>query len=63
MVNKYSKHLENRDTNVNTGEVWAIQDVPNTWRAKTRAKVEADGYHFLEDGTVMPNDVDEEVEA
>ena len=39
MVNKYSKHLERRDTNVNTGEVWAIQDVPNTWRVKTEAKV------------------------
>ena len=63
MVNKYSKHLENRDTNVNTGEVWAIQDVPNTWRAKTKAKVEADGYYFDEDGTAYPNEPNEEVGA
>lgn len=54
MVNKYAKHLERRDTNVNTGEVWAIQDVPNTWRAKTEAKVIADGYYFAEDGTAYP---------
>ena len=63
MVVKYSRHLEDRDINDNTGEVWAIQDVPKTWRKKTEKLVIADGYHFLEDGTVMPNDVDEEVEA
>lgn len=59
MVNKYAKHLENRDTNVNTGEVWSINDVPNTWRSKTEAKVIKDGYHFAEDGTAYPNEVDE----
>ena len=54
MVNKYSKHLENRDTNVNTGNVWSLFDVPNTWRSKTEAKVIADGYYFDEDGTAYP---------
>ena len=44
MVNKYARHLENRDINVNTDEVWALQDVPNTWRNKTEAKVISDGY-------------------
>jgi len=58
MVNKYAKHLENRDTNVNTGSVWSLFDVPNTWRSKTEAKVIADGYHFDEDGTAYPNEVD-----
>ena len=56
MVNKYARHLEHRDINVNTGEVWNINDVPNTWRAKTKTKVEADGYHFAEDGTAYPNE-------
>ena len=56
MANKYARHLEQRDINVNTGEVWSINDVPNTWRAKTRTKVEADGYHFAEDGTAYPNE-------
>ena len=56
MVNKYARHLEQRDINVNTGEVWSIFDVPNTWNAKTRAKVEKDGYWFDEDGTAYPNE-------
>lgn len=55
MVNKYARVLENREINNATGEVWAIQDVPNTWRAKTQAKVISDGYHFDEDGTAYPN--------
>ena len=59
MVNKYAKHLENRDTNVNTGSVWSLFDVPYTWRSKTEAKVIKDGYHFAEDGTAYPNEVDE----
>jgi len=59
MVNKYAKHLENRDTNVNTGSVWSLFDVPNTWRNKTEAKVIADGYHFDEDGTAYPNEVNQ----
>lgn len=53
MVAKYSRHLENRDINEKTGEVWSINDVPNTWKAKTEAKVIADGYEFLEDGTAV----------
>jgi len=59
MVNKYARHLEERDINVNTGEVWALQDVPNTWRKKTETKVIADGYYFDEDGTAYPNEPNE----
>ena len=55
MVQKYSRLLEERDINYNTMSVWAIQDVPKTWRKKTEQKVIADEYHFEEDGTVMPN--------
>lgn len=61
MVKKYSRLLEERIINDNTGEVWAIHDVPNTWRAKTRTKVEEDGYYFDEDGTAYPIPVNEEV--
>lgn len=61
MVQKYSRLLEEREINYNTDSIWAIQDVPKTWRKKTEQKVIADGYHFEEDGTVMP-DVPNEVE-
>ena len=61
MVQKYSRLLEEREINYNTMSVWAIQDVPKTWRKKTEQKVIADGYHFEEDGTVMPNVPNEEV--
>jgi len=54
MVRKYTRVLEEREINSATGEVWAIQDVPNTWREKTRTKVLADGYVFDEDGTAIP---------
>lgn len=54
MVKKYARVLETREINTMTGSVWAIQDVPNTWRSKTEAKVLADGYVFLEDGTAVP---------
>ena len=54
MVNKYTRHLEERDINVKTDEVWSINDVPNTWKAKTRTKVINDGYYFDEDGTAWP---------
>ncbi len=54
MVNKYARHLESRDINDNTGSVWTINDVPKTWRAKTKAKVEGDGYYFAADGTAYP---------
>lgn len=46
MIRKYTRLLEQHEINVNTGEVWKIQDVPNTWRARTKAAVEADGYVF-----------------
>lgn len=55
MVQKYSRLLEEREINYNTDSIWAIQDVPKTWRKKTEQKVIADGYHFEEDGTVMPD--------
>jgi hypothetical protein len=57
MVNKYARVLESREINVNTGEVWSINDVPNTWKKKTEARVISDGYHFAEDGTAYPNDI------
>ena len=60
MVKKYVRVLENREINSMTGEVWSINDVPNTWRAKTRAKVENDGYYFDEDGTAYPVEPNEE---
>ena len=62
MVNKYARLLEQRQINNNTGEVWALDDVPNTWKARTKTKVEGDGYEFGEDGTahkVEPNDPEE----
>ena len=56
MVNKYARLLESRETNAKTGEVWTINDVPNTWRSKTEANVIADGYYFDADGTAYPNE-------
>lgn len=61
MVQKYSRLLEEREINYNTGSIWTINDVPKTWRKKTEAKVIADGYYFEEDGTAMPNIPNEEV--
>lgn len=60
MVNKYARLLEERIINDKTGWVWAIQDVPKTWRGKSEAKVIADGYVFLEDGTAAPAPEEEE---
>ena len=56
MVNKYARLLEERIVNDKTDEVWAIQDVPKTWRGKTQTKVISDGYHFDEDGTAWPDE-------
>lgn len=53
MVAKYSRLLEERIINDKTGSVWAIQDVPKTWRTKTETKVLQDGYIFDEDGTAI----------
>ena len=55
MVNKYARLLEQRVENEKTRETWKLIDVPNTWRAKTQAKVISDGYYFAEDGTAYPN--------
>lgn len=60
MVKKYARYLEERQINVNTDEVWSINDVPYTWKSKTEAKVIADGYYFDEDGTAYPNEPNEE---
>lgn len=54
MVKKYSRLLEERQINSKTNATWAIQDVPATWREDTKAKVEADGFYFEEDGTASP---------
>ena len=35
MVKKYARVLENREINSMTGEIWSINDVPNTWKKKT----------------------------
>ena len=53
MVKKYTRILIQREININTGEVWTLQDVPNTWRARTKAAVEAEGYTWDEDGTAI----------
>ena len=60
MIRKYSRILEERQINNATDEVWALQDVPNTWRSKTEAKVIADGFYFDEDGTAYPIPENEE---
>lgn len=54
MVAKYSRLLEERIVNDKTGKVWALQDVPRTWRSKTETKVLSEGYYFAEDGTAYP---------
>lgn len=56
MVNKYARLLEERIINDKTGSMWAIQDVPRTWRSKTEEKVLHDGYEFDEDGTAVPKE-------
>ena len=53
MVKKYTRKLESREINPETESIWAIQDVPNIWRAKTKTQVEADGYTWNEDGTAV----------
>ena len=63
MVKKYVRMLENREINAKTGSVWAIQDVPVTWRAKTQTQIEADNYYIDEnDGTVYPVPINNEEE-
>ena len=54
MVKKYVRHLESRDINSATGEIWNIADVPNLWKSKVEAQIEADGFIVDEDGTVIP---------
>ena len=52
MVNKYAHLLETREINEMTGNTWRLDDVPNLWKKKVLAKIEADGYIILDDGTV-----------
>ena len=59
MKKKYVKELEARNINSATGSVWTINDVPNLWRAKVEAQIDADGYVIEEDGTVSPRPVNE----
>lgn len=54
MVKKYVRVLEERDINAKTGEIWKIDDVPATWRARVEAQILADGYIIADDGTVVP---------
>lgn len=56
MVQKYSRLLEEREINYNTGYIWTIQDVPKTWRKKTEDKVIDDGFYFDKDGTAWPQE-------
>lgn len=56
MLKKYATALEEREICNKTGNTWRIQDVPNLWRASVKAKIEADGYEILEDGTVAKID-------
>lgn len=53
MVRKYTRILIQRELNTNTGEIWKLSDVPATWRLKTKAAVEAEGYTWDEDGTAI----------
>ena len=53
MVRKYTRLLIQREININTGEVWRLSDIPNTWKARTKAAVEAEGYTWDEDGTAI----------
>ena len=62
MVKKYTRSIEAREINTRTDSVWSINDVPNAWNAKTRAQVLADGYVFLDDGTAIKPEPDEESE-
>lgn len=53
MVTKYVRLLKERAIYYKTGEVWRIQDVPFTWRVRTKERILAEGYIFAEDGTVI----------
>ena len=59
MVKKYTRLLEQREINVNTGDTWSLNDVPNTWKARTKTAVEADGYTWDENGCAIKVEVDE----
>lgn len=50
MVKKYARLLEENAINFKTGNIWAINDVPATWRERTRNQVIEDGFMFDENG-------------
>ena len=57
MVNVYARSCESDGRNFNT--------VPKSLQAKVRAKIEADGYDILDDGTVVKHvepEIPEEIE-
>lgn len=58
MVKKYCTDLEARNINSKTGEIWTIFDVPILWNAKVRKQIATDGYKILDDGTVVPSEVE-----
>ena len=60
MKTKYVRHLENRDVNPSTNEIWTVNDVPKLWQDKVIAQIDADGYIIEEDGTVSPRLINEE---
>lgn len=62
MVRKYTKAIEGREYNTRTDNIWSINDVPTTWRKKTREQVLADGYVFLDDGTAVKAEPEPEEE-
>lgn len=63
MVKKYTRILIQREININTGSTWALQDVPNTWRARTKAAVEAEGYTWDENGCAIKVEEERPVEG
>lgn len=50
MVRKYTRLLEENAINSKTGNIWTINDVPATWRERTRNQVIEDGFAFDENG-------------
>jgi hypothetical protein len=62
MVRKYARLLEEQEICYKTGEIWTINDVPNTWRKKTQTKVEEDGYTFDEEGHAVKKEEEKAAE-
>ena len=54
MVRKYLRVLETHEINPETGKIWVLFDVPVTWRARTKAAVDADHFTWDRDGHAVP---------